>query len=214
MSIGAANAPSQSGPKTALTARLLDLTERTLVILAFMFYVAANFASGRWLDIVLSLTDAVTVYVILLRKPTESVSFSPFDWALAILGTVGAMFARPGGDPLTDPAVPSALWASGLFISLVAKISLNRRFGVAPANRGVQARGAYAFVRHPMYLGYALMNTAYFMVNPTGWNLAVYALTWACQIGRIMQEESWLTRDRAYRKYVAAVRFRLIPGLY
>ena len=213
MTIGAADLSSQSGPKSVLIARMLDLTERTLVILAFMYYVAANFASGRWFDMVISLTDVVTVYVILLRKPADSVSFSPADWTLAILGTVGAMFARPGGTPLTDDTLPSVLWAAGLFISLVAKISLNRRFGVAPANRGVQARGAYAFVRHPMYLGYALMNTAYFLVNPTGFNLMVYGLTWACQIGRILREEAWLGRDPAYRDYAKAVRFRLIPGL-
>src|SRR5689334_14620176 len=126
MSISAAGISPGSGPKSLLVARMLDLTERTLVILAFMLYVAANAASGRWVDIVLSLTDTVTVYVILLRKPADSISFSPADWALAILGTVGGMFARPGGDSLADPMLPSVLWACGLFISLVAKVSLNR----------------------------------------------------------------------------------------
>ena len=214
MSIGAAEISPESERRTLLIARALDLVERTLVILAFAFYVGANIASGREFNVILSLADVVTVYVILLRKPADNVSFSPTDWALAILGTVGAMFARPGGDAVTDSTLPAVLLASGLYISVVAKLSLNRRFGVAPANRGVQARGAYAFVRHPMYLGYALMNAAYLLVNPTLFNAIVYAFTWACQIGRVLREERWLSQDPAYRDYAKAVRFRFIPGVF
>jgi protein-S-isoprenylcysteine O-methyltransferase Ste14 len=155
----------------------------------------------------------VAVFCILLRRPTDSVSLSPTDWALAIVGTVGPMFARPGGDAVTEGVLPAILWAAGLFISVAAKISLNRRFGVAPANRGVQAHGAYAFVRHPMYAGYLLMNGAYLLLNPTVYNGAVYAIAWACQLGRIHREENWLRKDPAYCEYARTVRFRFLPGL-
>ena len=40
--------------------------------------------------------------------------------------------------------------------AMAAKFSLARSFGLAPANRGVKSRGAYAFLRHPMYLGYVV----------------------------------------------------------
>ena len=114
---------------------------------------------------------------------------------------------------MTDGVLPACIWAAGLFISLAAKISLNRRFGVAPANRGVQAHGAYAFIRHPMYAGYLLMNGAYLLLNPTILNGIVYSIAWSCQLGRINREESWLRRDPAYREYAKSVRFRVFPGL-
>ncbi|HZZ69704.1 MAG TPA: methyltransferase [Phenylobacterium sp.] len=75
-------------------------------------------------------------------------------------------------------------------------------------------RGAYVFVRHPMYLGYALAHTAYLLTNPTLLNLGLISCTWACQFGRILREENWLMQDRAYRRYARIVRFRMIPGLF
>lgn len=193
--------------------RVLDLTERTLVVLCFMFFLAANLAAFKPLNMVVAATESVAVFCILLRRPADSISLSPLDWALAIVGTVGPMFARPGGDALTGGVAPAGLWVAGLFISVAAKLSLNRRFGVAPANRGVQARGAYAFIRHPMYAGYLLMNGAYLLLNPTLFNGIVYAIAWSCQLGRIHREETWLRRDPAYREYAKAVRFRVFPGL-
>ena len=211
-----------TGPQYADTApgrfgrilpRALDITERTLVVFCFIFFLAANFASLNPLNAVVAAAESVAVFCILLRKPTDSVSLSPSDWALAIAGTVGGMLARPGGTPLVGAYGPILVWIVGLFVSVAAKLSLNRRFGVAPANRGVQSHGAYAFVRHPMYAGYLAMNLAYFLLNPTLYNLIIYTLAWACQFGRVQREELWLRRDAAYRDYAKAVRFRFIPFL-
>jgi protein-S-isoprenylcysteine O-methyltransferase Ste14 len=193
--------------------RALDLTERTLVVLTFMFYLGANVASLNPLNIIVALVDTVTVFYILLRRPADSVSLAPFDWAIAIIGTVGAMFARPGGTPLIGDVIPMVAFCSGLFVSGAAKLSLNRRFGVAPANRGVQVKGAYAFIRHPMYAGYLFMNLGYFLLNPTWFNLAIYLVTWACQFIRVRREEQWLRQDPAYCEYASKVRFRFVPGL-
>ena len=193
--------------------RALDIGERALVVLIFIFYFAANLASGHLLNILLALTDSVTVWCIMLRRPTTSVSLSPMDWSLAIVGTVGPMLARPGGHPVIGPETPALLWFTGLTISIAAKLSIRRSFGIGPANRGVRVSGAYAFVRHPMYLGYAFMGSAYLLFNPSAFNLAVYAVAWACQFGRVAREERWLSRDPAYRAYAKAVRFRFIPGL-
>lgn len=191
--------------------RALDITERTLVVFCFIFFLAANFATLNPVNAMVAAAESVAVFCILLRRPADSVSLSPWDWALAIGGTVGGMLARPGAAPLAGDVGPIMFWIAGLFISVAAKLSLNRRFGVAPANRGVQAHGAYAFIRHPMYAGYLAMNVAYFLLNPTLYNLIVYAFTWAFQFARVQREEAWLRRDAAYRAYAKAVRFRFIP---
>ncbi len=199
------------GPYGRFLPRALDLTERTLVVFCFIFFLGANFATLNPVNAMVAAAESVAVFCILLRKPADSVSLSPLDWTLAIGGTVGGMLARPGGEPLIGDAGPIAFWIAGLFVSVAAKLSLNRRFGVAPANRGVQAHGAYAFIRHPMYAGYLAMNVAYFLLNPTLYNLIVYSLTWALQFARVQREETWLRRDPAYRDYVQAVKFRFIP---
>jgi protein-S-isoprenylcysteine O-methyltransferase Ste14 len=87
-------------------------------------------------------------------------------------------------------------------------------FGIAPANRGVQAGWAYAVVRHPMYLGYMIMQLGYLMHNPSPRNLAVYGIAWMFQVARIEREERHLLRDAAYQHYAGRVRRRLVPGVY
>jgi protein-S-isoprenylcysteine O-methyltransferase Ste14 len=197
-----------------LTPRLIDFAERATVVAAFLFYVIANYAPHRWLNFAIACTDVVTVWYVLVRRPAVSVSPDPTDWILAWGGTLLAMLARPGGVALIPPATAFGLVAMGTVVTLAAKFSLNRSFGLAPANRGVRMRGAYVFVRHPMYLGYALAHLAYLLMNPTWLNALLIGVTWLCQCGRILREERWLKQDRAYRRYARIVRHRMIPGLF
>lgn len=194
--------------------RLIDLAERFTVVAAFLVYVAANYQPGHWLNFAIACTDIVTVWFVLVRRPATSVSPEPEDWFLALGGTLLVMLVRPGGTPLVPSAPMVGLFLAGLIITLAAKFSLARSFGLAPANRGVHMRGAYVFVRHPMYLGYALTHGAYLLINPTRMNLVLMGVAWACQFGRVLREERWLMQDRAYRRYARIVRFRMVPGLF
>ncbi len=202
-----------AAPVPRLLPRVLDLFEKVLLVGAFAFYIAANLASHNPLNSIVAAADAVSVWCVLTRKQSDSVSLSPYDWTLAIVGTIGVMLARPGGHALIGPVLTSVMGLSGLSIAVAAKLSLNRSFGVGPANRGVKVRGAYAFVRHPMYFGYILVSATYLLLNPTAFNLSIYALTWMCNVGRIAREESWLMQDPAYRAYARTVRHRLVPGI-
>ena len=206
--------PAPSAPPRLSQARLIDLAERVIMVAAFVYYAWVNYNPHHWLNFAIACTDVVTVWFILVRRPATSVSLDPQDWLLALGGTLLAMLARPGGTPLAPPTVAITLVACGPLISLAAKFSLNRSFGLAPANRGVRMRGAYVFVRHPMYLGYALAHGAYLLMNPTLFNTVLIGTTWVCQFGRVLREERWLLQDRAYRRYARIVRFRLIPGVF
>jgi protein-S-isoprenylcysteine O-methyltransferase Ste14 len=197
-----------------LVPQLIDLAERTTVIVAFICYAVLNLGSHRWVNLLVVAADAVTVWYVLTRRPATSVSPAPMDWIMAFGGTLLVMMARPGGQPIVPPAVALALVAQGMFISVAAKFSLNRSFGLAPANRGVRMRGAYVFIRHPMYLGYALIHIAYLLTNPTRLNAILIGVTFACQAWRILREERWLMQDKAYRRYARIVRFRMIPGVF
>ncbi len=78
-------------------------------------------------------------------------------------------------------------------------------------------RGVYALVRHPQYLGYALLNVGLSALNP-GWATAVLAalafLFFYLQAG---QEEGFCHRQMgpAYAKYCQRIpRFNLLLGIF
>jgi protein-S-isoprenylcysteine O-methyltransferase Ste14 len=202
------------GRRSDLVPRLIDFAERVTVVVAFICYMVGNFDPHHWLNFLVVCTDLVTVWYVLTRRPATSISPDPADWIMALGGTLLAMLARPGGEPMIPAAVAFAMVIQGTLIALAAKFSLNRSFGLAPANRGIRMRGAYVFIRHPMYLGYALAHIAYLLMNPTQTNATLFGATFACQCWRILREERWLMQDRAYRRYARVVRFRLVPGLF
>ncbi|MFC3069168.1 methyltransferase family protein [Phenylobacterium soli] len=196
------------------SAALLDAIERIGVLAAFALFYAANAGAHRPLNLLVVATDGLTVLFILVRRPARAVSRSPADWIIAALGTLCTLFMRPGGESLLAPAVAGGLVAAAALLNIAAKFSLNLSFGIAPANRGVQTGGVYAFVRHPMYLGYLILTAVFALMNPTGFNLALMAVGVAAQFERIRREERFLLTDPDYRRYAQQVRFRLLPGLY
>jgi protein-S-isoprenylcysteine O-methyltransferase Ste14 len=138
------------------------------------------------------------------------------DWIVAVLGTTAPLLVRPSG----DQALVSVLYVcvplmlAGFFLQFAAKLTLARSFGVVAANRGVKIDGPYRILRHPMYAGYLLTQIAFLLNEPSVWNAAVYSVALALQVCRILAEERVLNRDPAYRKFVAAVPYRLAPGIF
>jgi protein-S-isoprenylcysteine O-methyltransferase Ste14 len=194
--------------------RLLDLAERAIFVIGLSISVYLNLRSPDPTNAAMIANNAITTLLLLFRRRAAAVSTSPFDWTMAVIGTAGGMLMRPGGVPLLATAPAVLIAASGFMLQLIAKLSLNRRFGIGPANRGIQDRWAYGLIRHPMYLGYLLIHTAYVLRNPTLLNVLVFTVTWACQLARILREERFLFSDPDYRSYAARVRFRLIPLLF
>jgi protein-S-isoprenylcysteine O-methyltransferase Ste14 len=86
------------------------------------------------------------------------------------------------------------------------------RSGSRPA--GLQARGAYRLVRHPLYLGWML---AVFGAATMTFDRLVFAgLTTTYLIVAIPWEERSLERTFGdeYERYKALVRWRMIPFVY
>lgn len=65
-----------------------------------------------------------------------------------------------------------------------------------------------------MYAGYMLGHAGFLLMNPSAWNLAVYLVSDAIQIPRLLAEERLLSEDPAYRAYRSVVRWRLVPGVF
>jgi protein-S-isoprenylcysteine O-methyltransferase Ste14 len=98
--------------------------------------------------------------------------------------------------------------------SLVSLLSLGRSFGIRPALRHLQTRGAYRIVRHPMYLSYLISDIGYTMQE---WNVGAILIVlagWISLLYRIHAEERVLSRDTGWPAYVATVPYRLLPGIW
>jgi len=78
----------------------------------------------------------------------------------------------------------------------------------------VKIGGPYKFIRHPMYAGYLLTHIGFFLVHPSFWNFAVYAIALTAQCFRLLAEERLLKQDPLYVTFMATTRYRLIPFVF
>ena len=165
---------------------------------------AGFFAAQLWV---------VAAYMV--RRPASVVSQRTSDWLLAFGGTFGGVLFRPtGAHPHWGIVAGLDLQVLGLAICVVSFLSLGRSFGFAPANRGLKRRGSYAVVRHPIYASYIFLQLGYVLQSISVRNAIVMVFVCSCDVGRALAEERLLAANASYDEYRAAVRWRLMPGLW
>jgi protein-S-isoprenylcysteine O-methyltransferase Ste14 len=122
---------------------------------------------------------------------------------------------RAGQTPgLLPDMVTAIVSAVGLLLVIGGKMTLGRSFGIAPANRGVVARGPYTIVRHPIYAGYLITHVAFLVAQPTPLNLLIVSIADTALIARALIEERVLSTDVQYRTYCQRVAWHLVPGVF
>ncbi len=90
-------------------------------------------------------------------------------------------------DALWVPKVAVLLAIGGFGLATIAVIELGRDLGVAPSIRGAVCRtGVYGWLRHPMYLGYAIAEAGMVLLNP--WNVVIYCASMAGYFARAREE--------------------------
>ena len=197
----------------------LDLIERAILIALFYglaVRLVANYAATHNVANVLALvSEGMVVVLALVRRTPQTITFRIDDWALAFGGACATLFVRPVTmTPLGPNEIGWALQAIGFLGALWCKAALFRNFGVAPAIRGVEVRGPYAFLRHPMYASYFIAQLGFLYAFPTEWNAAIIAAWTTIQVLRINAEERLLKTEPRYQAYATHVRWRLIPRVY
>lgn len=208
-----------SANRSGTTPRVVDGAERLLVLALYGWLVARVVIGygqdGRLANLLILPSEGLVVVFMLLRRRAQEISRHPGEWLLAAGASCAPMLVTPGvGDALIPPAAGAMVLLMGLLLQMHAKVTLGRSFGCVPANRGLKLAGPYRFVRHPMYAGYLMSHLGFLAMNPTPWNLALYAACYALQVPRLLAEERLLSRDARYREYQASVRYRIIPGIF
>ncbi|MBC6981582.1 isoprenylcysteine carboxylmethyltransferase family protein [Caulobacter sp. 17J80-11] len=195
---------------------VFDFAERIVLIALYVSLVMRILAVVQHnpYNVVLLLSEAIVLGLLLVRRPADQLSLRPLDWIIAFGGTAAPMLAAPADGALIPQFTGLVVMIYGLVVSMAAQIALRRSFGVVAANRGVRIGGPYRFVRHPMYVGYFIINAGFLLLNPSAWNLAMFGVGAALQVMRILAEERVLGEDPAYRAYAASVPYRLVPKLF
>jgi protein-S-isoprenylcysteine O-methyltransferase Ste14 len=119
--------------------------------------------------------------------------------------------------PIAAVHLAAQVLGLGLIWRSVRAIDALELAGIRPAAAtaaGLQVRGPYRLVRHPLYLGWALL--VFGAATMTGDRLAFAALTTLYLIVAIPWEERSLEHafGDAYRHYKATVRWRMLPFVY
>jgi protein-S-isoprenylcysteine O-methyltransferase Ste14 len=170
---------------------------------------------GRFPLLLLFVGEALAAILVLTARPSSDVDRGIPSLALTFFGTFYFVFIDLGfGLPLIPYYYGQWIQVTGISLQVAAKLWLGRSFGLVPANRGLVLGGPYRIVRHPMYLGYFLNHMGFLACTYSTKNLVVYAILYAIQIGRIVQEERLLSNDDAYREYAKRVRWRFVPFVY
>jgi protein-S-isoprenylcysteine O-methyltransferase Ste14 len=124
----------------------------------------------------------------------------------------------PGQLPLF--VIGAALMAAGLALRWWSVVVLGRSFTVEVRVRDEQQvvdRGPYAVVRHPSYTGLALVFVGFGLMLGNGLALALaVVIPLAGLVNRIRVEERMLADGigEPYRRYLARIRYRLVPFVW
>jgi protein-S-isoprenylcysteine O-methyltransferase Ste14 len=203
----------------ARRAQRTDLLSRAAIVALFTMLsvnLGADYVrTGHVTGLLLVACEALVVVLTVLRRKARLVDRSAITAVVTTVSLVGPPLLRAGGTaPIASDVATAMMLAVGLGIVVVGKMALGRSFGIAPANRGVVARGPYTWVRHPIYAGYLITHAAFFLANPTGWNGAVIVIADAALVVRALMEERVLSADAEYQEYCQRVAWHIVPGVF
>lgn len=165
---------------------------------------------------VLGLQLLVIILLMVLRTAPVRVTPNPWFWLLAFVttyATLGFTAYASQGVSLISPIVGNGLAVMSMIILLYALLSLGRNIGFIPAQRNVVTKGAYGFVRHPIYTGTFVSLLAFLLRSYSMLNLTMAVILIALLMIRGVVEERFLREDPGYAAYLQEVRWRWFPGI-
>jgi protein-S-isoprenylcysteine O-methyltransferase Ste14 len=158
-------------------------TDPTGWIGAGIMAIFGGIAAFRWKEgrdlffALLALRDLSGTYLLLSRKMARTRHTSTFVNGLSYVSSAVPLFYLGAESPIAASRffIVQVLAILGFTLSTVALFELGSAFGISPANRGNVKSGVYRFVRHPMYLGYAIAEAGQIFFSP--WNGLIFTVS-------------------------------------
>ena len=200
---------------------VIPWVDKTIAILASLPFAVELYR--RWVvghvnfpRAVLGLQLLIIILLMVVRTAPVRVTPNPWFWLLAFVTTYATLgfttFAGQGAS-LISPIVGNAFALVSMVILLYALLSLGRNIGFIPAQRKVVTKGAYRFVRHPIYTGTFVSLLAFLLRSYSLLNLTMVVILIALLMIRGVVEERFLREDAQYAAYLQEVRWRWFPGI-
>lgn len=166
----------------------------SLIMLGFAIISITRWTqSGELFFLVLSFRDLIASYFLARRENTEIKSNKTMAMiAYLSSGLPLLYFSAPFGLEIRAyRLVADLLTIIGFLIVTWATIDLGTKLGVSPAKRGEkQTKGIYHLFNHPMYIGYAIAQLGWILINK--WNISIYLLSILLFILRAKKENQIL----------------------
>jgi protein-S-isoprenylcysteine O-methyltransferase Ste14 len=154
------------------------------------------------------------VAAMLVRRTPTRITLHPLLWLLAFTATYWLFllgrFADIGVSVAPSWVIFALSFASFVF-SIWARVSLGRSIGLVPAQRGLVTKGAYRYMRHPIYTGIYFSYTALALQNWSMRNASIFVVGAALFVVKSFVEEEFLRRDVEYERYMSRVPWRWLP---
>ena len=187
-----------------------------VVVVTWFFSMHVRLAlNGHLSSLFFACEQAITILLFVLRRRSSATSSRVWEWTAAGVGTWLPLLLQSNEGPFgAMTAAGVLLQLAGLTCATIGFLYLGRSFGIVAADRGLKSKGPYRLVRHPVYFSHMVTLLGLLLANPTVINLGLEVVIVAALLMRIAAEERVLRSTGSYHGYSAAVRWRLVPGLY
>ncbi len=159
---------------------------------------------------------------LLIHKPVESKPDRYRELIFPLVGTFFYLFYQwlkyvpeslnfyliPQAWLLPSLIIGTVLTTIGFIISIVAVFHLRHSFAIFVEARGLVTKGSYNWVRHPLYLGYIILNLGISIIIPRFLYFVVSGLLiWVTVYRAILEEQKIIATYPEYKDYMAQVPF-------
>jgi protein-S-isoprenylcysteine O-methyltransferase Ste14 len=202
----------------ALNIPWVDKTIAVVAVVPFLYEVIRILMRGEMNISRASIVIQFLIIIVTMVMRTTPVRVTPNPWywllafALTYYGFFVAVFAQTG-TALVPRAVSGSVSILALIVAVYARLSLGRSIGFVPAQRDIITRGAYRFVRHPIYTGLILAYIGFSLRMFSPRNVTMSVIVIGLIVLKRFIEEGFLRDVPEYADYLDRVRWRWFPWL-
>jgi len=215
-----------SGQMPGFRQRFLDtlmnpLMDRALAVVAVLPWAYALYGLAMRGQMTLPRASlAIQFFIVIVtmvsRTAPVRITPNPWYWLLTFVASYWGFFLSAlieRGGAIVPDVVSNAISIVALAVAVYARLSLGRSMGLVPAQRVIVTRGAYRFVRHPIYAGIFIGYLGFMLRMYSPRNVALALIGSGLFVVKSFIEEGFLREDREYADYLTRVRRRWFPGL-